>query len=182
MPRYDFKRLRRENKITQGEICAAVGITQGFFSSVENGRNLFPEAKVDKLKESFPDINFEQYRLPNDMRGNTIGSFNVDSDIKINESESLTKVVKALSEIMLNKKENSSDSTKDTGADTGQERAIEMDRLERLESENEKLRTDLMRYLDKISSMQEDIFMLKTILLDNGINFKRAVEEYQQQK
>lgn len=178
MARYDFKRLRKENKIKQSEICDAVGVTQGFFSSVENGRNPFPEDRVSRLHQAFPKVDFEKYRIAEDATPVTAtpGSNNSNSnnsDVHINDPEFMKEVVELVKKSMIE-----SMPVKDIVEAEKEVAQNESDRASFLAKENDKLRCEAAGYIKKIECLREEIQMLKEILMDNGISPKKAIQQY----
>lgn len=50
--------------MTQIQLAKALGVSQGFLSGMETGRNPFPEERRKNFAEAFPDVDLEDYRLP----------------------------------------------------------------------------------------------------------------------
>lgn len=67
MARYDLARFRRDQGITQKQLADILQVTQGFMSSVENGRNPFPEERRKLFDEAFPTVDLERYRQIEDV-------------------------------------------------------------------------------------------------------------------
>lgn len=62
----DIKKFRREKKIGQKKLSEILGVTQGYFSQLENGIYILSEDNIKRLKEYYPDItNFETNILAN---------------------------------------------------------------------------------------------------------------------
>ena len=64
MAKYDLQKFRRERNLTQIQLAKALGVSQGFLSGMETGRNPFPEERMRNFSEAFPDVDLEDYRLP----------------------------------------------------------------------------------------------------------------------
>lgn len=64
MAKYDLQKFRRERSLTQIQLAKALGVSQGFLSGMETGRNPFPEERRKNFAEAFPDVDLEDYRLP----------------------------------------------------------------------------------------------------------------------
>ena len=67
MARYDLARFRREHCLTQKQLAEALSVTQGFLSSVENGRTPFPEERRKDFEKAFPGVNLNDYRSLDDV-------------------------------------------------------------------------------------------------------------------
>lgn len=67
MARYDLARFRREHCLTQKQLAEALSVTQGFLSSVENGRTPFPEERRKDFEKAFPGVNLDEYRSIEDI-------------------------------------------------------------------------------------------------------------------
>lgn len=67
MARYDLARFRREHCLTQKQLAEALSVTQGFLSSVENGRTPFPEERRKDFEKAFPNLNLDDYRSIDDV-------------------------------------------------------------------------------------------------------------------
>ncbi len=64
MAKYDLQKFRRERSLTQIQLAKALGVSQGFLSGMETGRNPFPEERRKNFAEAFPDVDLEAYLLP----------------------------------------------------------------------------------------------------------------------
>lgn len=62
--KYDLQKFRRERSLTQIQLAKALGVSQGFLSGMETGRNPFPEERRKNFAEAFPDVDLEAYLLP----------------------------------------------------------------------------------------------------------------------
>ena len=98
MARYDFQKLRKDIGITQKELADKLNISQGFLSSCENGKNLFPEDRVDDLQKLFPSVNLEDYEIKDDAFNSEIGSRNSFSQVEINDPDTLNMIFSFLKE------------------------------------------------------------------------------------
>lgn len=67
MAKYDLARFRREHNLTQKQLAEALSVTQGFLSSVENGRTPFPEERRKDFERAFPGVVLDDYRSMDDM-------------------------------------------------------------------------------------------------------------------
>lgn len=67
MARYDLARFRREHNLTQKQLAEALSVTQGFLSSVENGRTPFPEERRKDFEKAFPNVSLDDYRSIDDV-------------------------------------------------------------------------------------------------------------------
>lgn len=163
MARYDFAKLRKEHGIQQKELADAAGVSQGFMSSIENGRNLFPEERWQLLYERFPDINFEAYKIIEKEQGST-NSNNDNSPITINDPE----VIKAF--LAFVKKEVGENHPQSTPEEMTQ---LRKDYLKLVSDFNEQ-RSAIDEYQKKIYDLQNQIVELKMLLLKNGISFDES--------
>lgn len=64
MAKYDLQKFRRERNLTQIQLAKALGVSQGFLSGMETGRNPFPEERRKNFSDAFPDVDLEDYLLP----------------------------------------------------------------------------------------------------------------------
>lgn len=64
MAKYDLQKFRRERNLTQIQLAKALGVSQGFLSGMETGRNPFPEERRKNFSDAFPDVDLEEYLLP----------------------------------------------------------------------------------------------------------------------
>lgn len=172
MAHYDLKRLRKERGLTQQELAKRLNLSQGFLSSVEAGRNLFPDERVDDLQSLFPELNLEDYETAEVFQRakGGIGSHNTDSEIKINDPDSFATLITFLRTTV-------EDSRKDK-----QENMVE---LENLRTRNEKLTERYDHIVEQLEEARrqlfdarEEIWWLRTLLADHGIkatreNFKK---------
>lgn len=162
MARYRLLELRKEYGKTQKELADALGVTQGFLSSVEKGRNAFPNDRVEDLRKFFPDANLEDYEIRNEgyaVATHSMGSNNRYSEIKINDLDSLKQLTSALERI------------------SGEN--------DKIISEYDRLRADVIKLTEQLDAerqryeqarerefeLKEEILRLKELLLTNGISF-----------
>lgn len=59
----DLKRFREDEKITQSEICAVLGIAQPYLSAIENGKRPLNKEKLDLLHKQYGDT-ILKYKQP----------------------------------------------------------------------------------------------------------------------
>lgn len=62
MAKYDLARFRREHTLTQKQLAEVLSVSQGFLSSIENGRTPFPEERRKDFEKAFPGVNLDDYR------------------------------------------------------------------------------------------------------------------------
>lgn len=157
MARIDLPRLRKTKKMTQRQLAEALGLSQGFMSSVESGRNPFPDERVDDLQKIFPDEDFEQYPMAAPQRPTqAIGSFNEDSEININNPETLKTLL-----AYATKQSREVDNIVQTN---GAEAKEYQERLLRLSDELEKCRKERYEFM-------EENLKLKDLLRRNNIDY-----------
>lgn len=80
MEKFDLKRFRINNKITQKELAELLNCNQNFISRIESGIRQLPQSKLDVLKEKFGNIS--QYfteELPTDKKSETDKSVTIES-------------------------------------------------------------------------------------------------------
>lgn len=166
MARYDIARFRKEHKITQKEFANKMGISQGFLSSIENGRNHFPTERVDDLEKNYPHINWEDYELPEeDIKQTNIGSNNDNSDIRINDDATLRMFLQCL--------------TKANGAihvahqDEGNEAREWRQRFDKAFSDYEKEKAEKEKYMKLYYDLLVDFTKAKELLIRNNIEFEK---------
>ena len=157
MARIDLPRLRKTKQMTQRQLAEALGLSQGFLSSVESGRNPFPDERVDDLQTIFPDEDFEQYPMAAPQKpSQALGSFNEDSEININDPETLKALL-----AYATKQSKEVDNIVQTN---GAEAKIYQERLLRLSDELEQGRK--ARY-----ELLEENLKLKDLLRRNNIDY-----------
>jgi transcriptional regulator with XRE-family HTH domain len=61
MHRFDIRRLRRENNLTQIELAKLTGYPQGFISQMENGKGSIPASFIKILMEKLNVTNLSAY-------------------------------------------------------------------------------------------------------------------------
>lgn len=165
MARYDLKRLRSDHKITQKELADKLNITQGFLSSVEKWRNPFPDERVSDLQAVFPDIDLSDYEVPEeDVPKNNVGCFNRHSDIDINDSKLLSKIIELIG----------TSSTRDEKEMEGENAEINClrSRIDKLNATIDSLREECESLRKEKYEYREEIFNLRELLLSNGIDYK----------
>lgn len=163
MARFDLARLRKTLKITQKELAETLNITQGFLSSVENGRNPFPDDRVDDLRKAYPQIDLSDYEgMPEPKSASSIGSDNWFSQIHVNDPETF----KAFMEFVSHR--NNADEA--TAQDTAVKLTQCQERLMSLSDELEKTRKE------KYNLMEENL-RLKDLLRKNGIEYSEKQEK-----
>lgn len=168
--RYDWKRFREDHGLTQKELAEKLEITKPFMSNIESGKSQFPTDRLSKLTPYYPDVNFDNYAVPEDVVKNQ--SDNKDS-LNINDPEFVKSITEMVTKLVLTyqsqERKNISEIEKITSRDH-----------ESLVRSNEKLRdildakNDKIEELnDKIAALQEQILALKTILVEHGISYQK---------
>lgn len=158
MARYDLPRLRKKKNMTQRQLAEALGLSQGFLSSVESGRNPFPDERIDDLQQIFPKENLEDYIATAPQKpSSAVGSFNLDSEININDPATLKALLAYAS-----RQSKEVDNIEQT---TGGEAKVYQERVLRLSDELEKVRKEKYDLLD-------ENLRLKDLLRRNNIDFK----------
>lgn len=164
MARYDFTKLRKDLKITQKELADKLGLSQGFLSSVENGRNPFPDERVDDLQSAFPDVNLEEYEIAEtDIKTSNIGSHNTASSININEGET----VKMLLECLAKANVNIGTARQEEGTEANEWRA----RFDKVTAELEKVREEKEKYQKLYYDLLVENTKIKETLKRNNIEY-----------
>lgn len=167
MAQYDLKRLRKEKGLTQQELAKRLNLSQGFLSSVESGRNPFPDERVDELQSLFPDLSLENYEntVISKEAKIEIGNHNTDSDIRINDPDSFSNLITFL---------------KTTIEESRKEKQDNLGELEALRVRNEKLTERYDRIVDeledtrkKLFDAREEIWWLRSLLTEHGIKETR---------
>lgn len=166
MARYRLLELRKEHGKTQKKLAEELGITQGFLSSVENGRNPFPDERVEDLRKAFPGVDLTEYEVGEDDYPRyleTIGSNNKFSEVRINDPETLRQMLELLERV---------------NRDTDKAKNSDEDEIKRLREENARLsrqldeqRTKYDECRDRELELNREIWRLREILLSNGIPY-----------
>lgn len=166
MARYRLLELRKEHGKTQKQLAHDLGITQGFLSSVENGRNPFPDERVEDLSKVFPGVDLTEYEVPEEDYPRyleTVGSNNRFSEIRINDPDTLRQMLELLERV---------------NRDTDKAKDCDEDEIKRLREENARLshRLDESRNKyddcrDREIDLREEIWRLRELLTANGISY-----------
>lgn len=165
MTRYDFRRFRKEHGINQKDLAKVLRVTQGFLSSIENGNNLFPTERWQYLYDEYPEVNFENYLMPEEetSKSNSSGavdktnSDNQDTSFNINDPVVINKFIDLVrDELTQSKKEVADDSQ------------LRQD-LMTLSADNNRLRDKIDSLQEKIFELQNEVVRLKYILADHNI-------------
>lgn len=166
MARYRLLELRKENGKTQKELAAALGVTQGFLSSVEKGRNPFPDERVADLRKAFPGVDITRYEIDEEEYPRyleSVGSNNKFSEIRINDPEALRQILGILERI---------------DRDTDKARGGDDEEIQRLRDDNARLcsRIDELQKKyddcrDREIDLREEIWRLRELLTANGISY-----------
>ena len=161
MARYDLPRLRKTHNMTQSELARLLKISQGFLSSVEKGKNPFPDDRIDDLQSIFPEIDLSEYEITYTVPQTLIGSDNSQSDVTVNDPATLNAMLQIIRET--NKYEQQI-------TEANSNRMFEMqDRILTLTDELEKTRKD--KY-----ELKEEILRLRGLLRENGIDYEEKIE------
>jgi len=166
MARYRLLELRKEHGKTQKQLAHDLGITQGFLSSVENGRNPFPDERVEDLRKLFPGVDLTKYEVPEDDYPRyleTIGSNNRFSEVRINDPDTLRQMLELLERV---------------NRDTDKAKDCDEDEIKRLREENARLshrleeaRAKYDASRDKEIELREEVWRLREILTSHGIEY-----------
>lgn len=182
MAKYDIKKLRQESKMRQQDLAKALGVSQGFLSSIENGKNLFPYDRIDLLQRAFPDKDIEKYELLDDITSSnlessgSVGSGNTLSTLNINSPEAL----KILSEFL-------TEYSKRVQAEDEKQKQSISHEAELVDRQNNQLRDKIDKLYEKLDetrckydklyeeflSIKEENSRLKELLRSNHIYFDK---------
>lgn len=148
MAQYDLKRLRKEKGITQQGLAKALNITQGYLSSIESGRNTFPDDKVDELQALFQDIRLEDYENEGAPKIE-IGNHNTASDIRICDPNTMSSFMAMVSAAFQNKQKDRSEN---------EDELVKLKaRNEKLADRNDKLADRYDRMVDELEEMRKKL-------------------------
>ena len=156
MARYDLPRLRKTLNMTQKELAGLLKVSQGFLSSVENGRNPFPEDRVDDLQGVFPDEDLSDYEVTSQNPQTNIGSDNSQSEVMVNDPDTLKRMMEIISASIKDEKQ---------VVEGVSSKLLEMqDKIMVLSDELEKTRKE--KY-----ELKDEIYRLQDLLRENGIDY-----------
>ncbi len=165
MARYDLKRLRTDQKITQKELADRLKVTQGFLSSVEKWRNPFPDDRIDDLQKVFPDVDLTEYEVSEeDVPRENVGSFNRHSEIDINDSKLLLRLLDVIGK--------STTSLDDARSAESEETTDWRRRYDKLNDKYEELRAERDSLLREKYELRDEIFRLRELLMKNNIDYE----------
>lgn len=125
MAKYDLARFRREHNLTQKQLAEALSVTQGFLSSVENGRTPFPEERRKDFEKAFPGTDLDEYRSFDDM-AEEIKDMNPQQ-----KRGFMSQIHQAISQILMGDEEDFDDENSDAGLGFGgmrEQRPLEIDK------------------------------------------------------
>lgn len=165
MARYDLKRLRTDHKITQKELADRLKVTQGFLSSVEKWRNPFPDDRIDDLQKVFPDVDLTEYEVSDeDVPRENVGSFKRHSEIDINDSKLLLRLLDVIGK--------STTSLDDARSAESEESTDWRRRYDKLNDKYEELRAERDSLLREKYELRDEIFRLRELLMKNNIDYE----------
>lgn len=165
MARYDLKRLRTDHKITQKELADRLKVTQGFLSSVEKWRNPFPDDRIDDLQKVFPEVDLTEYEVSDeDVPRENVGSFNRHSEIDINDSKLLLRLLDVIGK--------STTSLDDARSAESEESTDWRRRYDKLNDKYEELRAERDTLLRDKYELRGEIFRLRELLMKNNIDYE----------
>lgn len=166
MARYRLLELRKEHGKTQKQLAHDLGITQGFLSSVENGRNPFPDERVEDLRKVFPGVDLTEYEVPEEDYPHyleTVGSNNRFSEVRINDPETLRQMLEMLERV---------------NRDTEKEKNCDDEEIKRLREENARLSRQLDEQRSKYDDcrdreieLRDELWRLRELLTSHGIPY-----------
>ena len=163
MARYNLLKLRKTLGLTQQELAKRLNLSQGFLSSVESGRNPFPDDRVEDLQAIFPNENLDNYLIQKSSgRSIAIGNNNKSSDIRINDPESLKALLSIIRSESLDVK------TSDDKTDEQQSRGVGVP-FDKLIEQNSKLQDELMKSQKRVMELLEENAKLKVQLAGLGV-------------
>lgn len=162
MARYDLPRLRKTLNMTQKELAGLLKVSQGFLSSVENGRNPFPDDRVDDLQGVFPKEDLSDYEVTSQNPQTTIGSDNTQSEVTVNDPDTLKRMMELI---------NSSIKDEKQVVEGMSSRLFEMqDKIMVLSDELEKTRKE--KY-----ELKDEVYRLQDLLRENGIDYTQKPQK-----
>lgn len=195
MPTYDIKAIRQVHKISQRELAESIGVSQVFVSRIEQGKEPFPQERLQRLYDAYPRINFEEYEIHEEeprkrpgrprsvsIEGSTVSlsnspvlSGNKDSELRINDPEFLNNLISMMAEVL---KRGEKDGRAEKQIVKNDEAQIETfrerdeknrQRIEKLEDKVEEYQNKLMDAVNENVKLHVEIANLKFLLAKNGI-------------
>lgn len=164
MAKFNLSQLRKDVGITQKDLADILEVSQGFMSSVESGRNPFPEERIGKLIAAFPSINLDMYRMAETNSDKSVtNSYNNQSPININDKELINFIFEQV---------NKATAMKNKQLETMQEELVSLRKsYHGLVETSEKQRAAIDDYQQKIFALNDENMKLRMTLLENGIKF-----------
>lgn len=195
MPTYDIKAIRQVHKISQRELAESIGVSQVFVSRIEQGKEPFPQERLQRLYDAYPRINFEEYEIHEEeprkrpgrprsvsIEGSTVSlsnspvlSGNKDSELRINDPEFLNHLISMMAEVLKRGEKEGRAEKQIVENDDAQIAAFresaerDRSRIAKLEDQNDQLRQKIEEKLDEIEELRQKIMDLKTLLVENNI-------------
>lgn len=164
MAKFNLSQLRKDVGITQKDLADILEVSQGFMSSVESGRNPFPEERIGKLIAAFPSINLDMYRMDETNANKLVtNSYNNQSPVNINDKELINFIFEQV---------NKATAMKNKELETMQEELVSLRKsYHGLVETSEKQRAAIDDYQQKIFALNDENMKLRMTLLENGIKF-----------
>lgn len=164
MAKFNLSQLRKDVGITQKDLADILEVSQGFMSSVESGRNPFPDERIGKLLAAFPAIDLDMYRLDDSNEDKSVtNSYNHQSPIHINDKELITAFIEQV---------NKTTDLKNDELVRMQEELMSLRKsYQSLVDTSEKQRAAIDDYQQKIFALNDENMRLRMALLENGIKF-----------
>lgn len=164
MAKFNLSQLRKDVGITQKDLADILEVSQGFMSSVESGRNPFPEERIGKLIAAFPSINLDMYRMVETNANKLVtNSYNNQSPVNINDKELINSIFEQV---------NKATALKNKEIERMQEELVSLRKsYQGLVETSEKQRAAIDDYQQKIFALNDENMKLRMTLLENGIKF-----------
>lgn len=177
MKKFQLTRFRKDQKMSQKDLAKALCITQGFLSSIENGRSPLPQGKLDMLVELFDVKNINDYMVDDgeltDVAENE--SAPIPTTQQLSQSQVMNSVLKWNSDEVMKKlitvvEDTIKDAVVKKQDDKRSEYAEATKRADHLASELDKARAENFKLSKRELAYQK-------LLMKHGIDFSEIEKE-----
>lgn len=186
MKRFQLARFRKDHNMSQKDLAEKLSITQGFLSSIENGRSPLPVGKLNKLFEIFDVDNIDDYYVDDEEAIDAPEDSNspipttsgltpiqiIDSMLDVNSSKVVTKLIEVIRENIGNSVKTAFDSEQVVAEKDKEIKQLNRD-IREAEERAQKFREEADQWREKFYTLREREFAYKELLMQNNITLPK---------